>query len=152
MHVSMYVLFCHILHVYFMHIYVYICMCVYICMFYVYVYLYVCIYMYVHLCTYMLLFMYFLVHTFVCIKDIYLFVWQISMLLPQLLFGNAICVVSWNSFEILNLNTTTCSKSSTQVIKINIVNNYWLFVFIYMNKFWLIDWLCFLALILHRKD
>ena len=47
----------------------YIGMCIYICMFYVYVYLYMCN-MYVYLCTYMLLSMYVLVHTFVCVKVI----------------------------------------------------------------------------------
>ena len=53
--------------------YMYICMSVYIFMF-TYMYICMCVYMYVYLRTYMLLSMYVLVHTFVCIKVIYLFV------------------------------------------------------------------------------
>ena len=139
--------------------YMYICMCVYICMIYVNVYLYICIYMYVHLCTYMLLSVYVFVHAFVCVK-----VCLVDISVATSWFSIAILVFWYTlafSFEILNLNTTTCTKSSTQVIKINpgnmnslfpaflwivyfqpvIVNNYWLYIFIYINKFWLIDWL-----------
>ena len=96
--------------------------------------------------------MYVLVHTFVCIKvficlscrylGCYLLVWHCYL-------GSILAF----SFEIVKLNTTTCAKSSTQVIKINlgnmnslfptlIVNNSGcMYLFIWINSDWLIDWL-----------
>ena len=111
MFVSMYVLFrfvmlrMDVLFVSCMHIYV----CIYV---YVYVYLYVCVYMYVHLCTSILVSMYVLVHTFICIKVIclscrylgcYLLVWHCYL-------GSILAF----SFEFQNLNTTICTKTSNK--------------------------------------
>ena len=128
-------------------------MCVYICMFYIYVYLYLCIY--VCSSVYISASLYVCVHTYFCLHK--------SCLVNCLSCRYLGCYLSFCqcylgstlafSFEIVKLNTTTCTKSSTQVIKINlgnmnslfptlIVNNSGcMYLFIWINSDWLIDWL-----------
>ena len=114
--------------------YMYICMCVYICMFYVYVYLYVCIY--VCLSVYKDASLYVCVGTHFCLHKIYLVnclscrylgcylsVWHCYL-------G---CILAF-SFKIVKLNTTTCTKSSTQVIEMNLSNMNSLFLTLIVNN------------------
>ena len=145
MYVSMYVMFCHLLYVlqvYCMYIYIYIYIYVYIYLYvylYVYIYIYVyftqmyiCMRVYIYVYSSVLLSMYVLVHIFACIKVIclssrylgcYLSVWHCYMS-SKLAF----------SFEIVQLNTTTGTKSSTRVIKINQGNMNSLFPTIIINN------------------
>ena len=140
MHVCLhaYILFCHVLYVHCMNIYIFTYM--YICMrVYIYVcssvYIYASVYVYVgtHFCLYKC-------YLFNCLScrylGCYLSVWHCYL-------GSILAF----SFEIVKLNTTTCTRSSTQVIQINLGNmksefisyfncpQFWLYVFIYMNKF-----------------
>ena len=111
----------------------YICMCVYTFMF-TYMYICMCVYMYVYLHIYMLLSVYVLVHF--CLYRRYL-----VNCLPCRYLG---CYLSvWHcylgiilafSFEIVKLNTTICTKSSTQVIKINLGNMNSLFPTLIVNN------------------
>ena len=146
---SVFVCFVCILYVY-IHIYIYI----YIYMD-LYVYLYVCVYICIFICASL----YVCARTHFCLYKSYLFnclscrylgcylsVWHCYL-------GNILAF----SFEIVKLNTTTDTKSSTKVMKINlgsmnslfptiIVNNsgrMYLFIWINSNWFtdWLIDWL-----------
>ena len=112
-------------------IYVYICMCVYLCMFHVYAYLYLCVYicificasLYVcfgtHFCSYKKLFNFLSCRYLGC----HLSVWHCCL-------GNILAF----SFKIIKLNTTTCTKSSTQVIKINLGNMNSLFPTLIVNN------------------
>ena len=130
MNVSMYVLFCHVLYV----LYVY---CIYIYVYNIFMYMYIgmCVYMYVYLCTYMLLSMLVLVHTFVCIKVIQLIVCLLDIQVAYLSVWHCyLCSILAFSFEIVKLNTTTCTKSSTQVIKINLGNINSLFLTLIANN------------------
>ena len=123
---------------------IYLCICIFACvciyMFYVYVYLYVCIYVCSSVHIYASLVS---VGTHFCLYRSYVFnclcCWYLGYCLSvwHCYLGSILIF----SFKILNLNTTTCTKSSTQVRKINrgnmnslfptlIVNNYWLCVFI----------------------
>ena len=141
MYVSMYVLFCHVLYVWCVYcMYIYICIYLCTCIF-VYVYIYVgfrqmyicmCVYMYVYLCTYMPLSMYVLVHTFVCIKVIQLTACLVDIQVATSWFGIAILVVTQHSLS--KLNTTNCTKLSTQVIKINLGNMNSLFPTLIVNN------------------
>ena len=123
-------------------------MCVYICMFYIYVYLYLCIY--VCSSVYISASLYVCVHAYFCLHESYLVNCLSCRYLGcylsvcQCYLGSILAF----SFEIVKLNTTTCTKSSTQVTKINLgiisdfnCQRFLLHVFIYMNKFWFIDWL-----------
>ena len=121
-------------------LYVYICIYLCTCIF-VYVYIYVgfrqmyicmCVYMYVYLCTYMPLSMYVLVHTFVCIKVIQLTACLVDIQVATSWFGIAILVVTQHSLS--KLNTTNCTKLSTQVIKINLGNMNSLFPTLIVNN------------------
>ena len=139
MYISMYVMFCHLLHVlyvYCMYVYIFIYMyiCMYICMFHVYVYLHVCIYIYI--CIFIFASLYVCVDTHFCLCKSYLF-----NCLPCRYLG---CYLSvWHcclgsilafSFEIVKLNTTTGTKFSTQIIKINIGNMNSLFTTLIINN------------------
>ena len=114
--------------------YMYISICVYICMFYVYVYLYVCIHvclsmyiyasLYVCVGTHFCLYKSYLVNCLSCrYLGCYLLVWHCYL-------GSILAF----SFEIVKLNTTTCAKSSTQVIKINLGNMNSLFPTLIVNN------------------
>ena len=138
-------------------LYVYICICLCICIFVcVYIYvcftcMYICMCIYIHVCSsvYIYASLYVCVGTHFCLYKSYL----VNCLSCRYLG----CYLSvWHcylgsilafSFEIVKLNTTTCTRSSTQVIQINLGNmksefisyfncpQFWLYVFIYMNKF-----------------
>ena len=141
MYISMYVMFCHLLYVLYIYcmyvyifIYMYICMYVYICMFHVYVYLHVCIYIYI--CIFIFASLYVCVDTHFCLCKSYLF-----NCLPCRYLGYYLSV--WHcclgsilafSFEIVKLNTTTGTKFSTQIIKINIGNMNSLFTTLIINN------------------
>ena len=141
MYISMYVMFCHLLYVLYVYcmyvyifIYMYICMYVYICMFHVYVYLHVCIYIYI--CIFIFASLYVCVDTHFCLCKSYLF-----NCLPCRYLGYYLSV--WHcclgsilafSFEIVKLNTTTGTKFSTQIIKINIGNMNSLFTTLIINN------------------
>ena len=109
-------------------------MCVYICMFYIYVYLYLCIY--VCSSVYISASLYVCVHTYFCLHK--------SCLVNCLSCRYLGCYLSFCqcylgstlafSFEIVKLNTTTCTKSSTQVIKINLGNMNSLFPTLIVNN------------------
>ena len=108
-------------------------MCIYVCLsVYIYASIYACVG--AHFCLYKS----YLVNCLSCrYLGCYLSVWQCYL-------GSILAF----SFEIVKLNTTTCKKSSTQVIKINLgiisdfnCQKFLLHVFIYMDKFWVIDWL-----------
>ena len=103
-------------------------------MFYVYVYLYVCIY--VCLSVYKDASLYVCVGTHFCLHKIYLVnclscrylgcylsVWHCYL-------G---CILAF-SFKIVKLNTTTCTKSSTQVIEMNLSNMNSLFLTLIVNN------------------
>ena len=141
MYVSMYVMFCHflyVLYVYYIYtymyifIYMYICMCIYTCIFHMCLYLYVCIYI-IFICASLCL----CVGTHFCLYKSYLF--------NCLSCGYLGCYLSvWHcclgstlgfSFKIVKLNTTTGTKSSTRVIKINLGNMNSLFPTIIVNNF-----------------
>ena len=141
MYISMYVMFCHLLYVLYIYcmyvyifIYMYICMYVYICMFHVYVYLHVCIYIYI--CIFIFASLYVCVDTHFCLCKSYLF-----NCLPCRYLGYYLSV--WHcflgsilafSFEIVKLNTTTGTKFSTQIIKINVGNMNSLFTTLIINN------------------
>ena len=85
------------------------------CLFIVCIYMYMhlmyicmCVYIYVHLCTYMLVSMYVLVHAFICIKVIYLFVLLGCDFLVWYCYLGSILAFS---FEFQNFNTTICTKT-----------------------------------------
>ena len=144
MYVFMHGLFCHVLyvlHVYCMHVYVYI---------YVYVFLYVCIYMYVlGICIFVCVYIYVCscvyiyaslcvcVGTHFCLHKSYLFncfscrYLGCYVLVWHCYLGSILAF----SFEILNLNTTACTKSSTQVIKIKLGNMNSLFLTLIVNNY-----------------
>ena len=144
MYVFMHGLFSHVLyvlHVYCMHVYVYI---------YVYVFLYVCIYMYVlgiciFVCVYICVCSYVYIYASLCVC-----VGTHFCLHKSYLFNCFSCryhgcyVLVWHcylgsilafSFEILNLNTTACTKSSTQVIKIKLGNMNSLLLTLIVNNY-----------------
>ena len=105
--------------------YMYICICVYICMC-------ICTHICLCLCSYML------VQTFICIKVIYLSLTcrylRCYLLVLHCYLGSILVF----SFDFQNLNAIICTKTSnksTYVTKIV----YFVHVFIYLNKFWLID-------------
>ena len=110
--VSMYVMFCHVLYV----LYVY---CMYIHVYiYLYVYLYECVYICIFICgslyvcvgTYFCLYKSYLLNCLSCrYLGCYLSVWHCYL-------GSILAF----SFKIVKLNTTTCTRSSTQVIQINL--------------------------------
>ena len=115
-------------------IYIYIFMYMYICMFYVYVYLYVCIYvclsvykdasLYVCVGTHFYLHKIYLVNCLSCrYLGCYLSVWHCYL-------G---CILAF-SFKIVKLNTTTCTKCSTQVIEMNLSNMNSLFLTLIVNN------------------
>ena len=112
-------------------------------------YIYVCSSVYIYASLYVCVGTHFCLnksYLFNCLScrylDCYLLVWHCYL-----------CSILAFSFEIVNLNTTTCTKSSTQVIKINlgkmnslfptlIVNNSGcIYLFIWINSDWLTDWL-----------
>ena len=114
----------------------YIGMCIYVYV-YVYVYLYVSIYIYIYACMHVLRIciftcssMYMYVYRYVCVGTH--FCLYKSYLFNCLSCRYICCYLSvWNCylgsilaflFEIVKLNTTTCTKCSTQVIKINLGN------------------------------
>ena len=113
MYVSMYVLFCHVLYGCFVYIlYAYICMHLCICILayiYIYIYIYVCSSVYVYACLYVG------AGTDFCLYKSYLLNCLFCRYLGCYL---SVChcylgsILSF-SFEFLNLNTTTCTKSST---------------------------------------
>ena len=129
-------------------LYVYICTHLCVCIF-VYVYIHVCSSVYIYASLYVCVGTYFCLYKgylFSCLScgylGCYLSVWHCYL-------GNILAF----SFQIVNLNTTTCTKSSTQVIKMNLGNmNSWfpnlivsnsgcMYLFIWINSNWLIDWL-----------
>ena len=134
----------------YMYIFIYRYICMYIYIYIIYIYIFICVSLYVcvgtHFCFY---------KSF--IKVIYLIVCLVDIWVTTSQFGIAICSIPGSilafSFEIANLNTATGTKSSTQVIKINLGNTNSLFptlifnnsgcmyVFIRINSDWLIDWL-----------
>ena len=126
MYVSMYVMFCHVLYV----LYVY-CMYIHVCI-YLYVYLYECVYICIFICaslyvcvgTYFCLYKSYLLNCLSCrYLGCYLSVWHCYL-------GSILAFC----FEIVKLNTTTCTKSSTQVIKINLGNMNSLFLTLIVNN------------------
>ena len=141
-----------------MHVYFHVCyvlssfVCfvyiLYVCIYiYLYVYLYVCIYMYVsricifvcvyiYICIFIFASLYVCVDTHFCLCKSYLFnclscrylgcylsVWHCYL-------G---CILAF-SFKIVKLNTTTCTKSSTQVIEMNLSNMNSLFLTLIVNN------------------
>ena len=141
MYISMYVMFCHLLYVLYIYcmyvyifIYMYICMYVYICMFHVYVYLHVCIYIYI--CIFIFASLYVCVDTHFCLCKSYLFNCLSCRYLGCYLSVWHCCLGSILafSFEIVKLNTTTGTKFSTQIIKINIGNMNSLFTTLIINN------------------
>ena len=102
----------------------YVCMYIYIYIYiYIFMYVYICICVYIYVCSSLYIyafFMYLLVHTFVCIKVICLSYRYLGCCFSvwHCYLGSTLAF----SFEIVQLNTTTCTKSSTQVIKINLGN------------------------------
>ena len=128
MYVSMYVMFCHVLYVlyvYSMYIYIY----VYI---YLYVYLYVCVYIYI--CIFICASLYVCVGTHFCLYKSYLFVCLVDIQVATSWFHCYLGGILAFSFKIAKLNTTTCTKSSTQVIKINLGNMNSLFPTLIVNS------------------
>ena len=160
MYVSMCVMFCHVLYVCCMYIYVYI---------YLYVYLYVCIYIYIYVFMFHI-YAYLYVWVYICIficASLYVCVCTHFCLYENYLFNCLSCrhlgcyLLVWHrslgsilafSFEIVKLNTTTGTKSSTQVIKVSLGNMNSLFLtlivsnsgcmylFMQIKSDWLIDW------------
>ena len=119
--------------------YMYICMCVcvslslslyiYIYIYYIYIYIYPCMHV-LRICIFICSSMYIYVYRYVCVGTHF-------CLYKSYLFNCLSCryicgyLPVWNCylgsilaflFEIVNLNTTTCTKCSTQVIKINLGN------------------------------
>ena len=123
--------------IFFVYIRIYLSICIFVCV-YIYVcfmYVHICICVYIYVYSSVLLSMYVLVHIFVHIKS-YLFnflscrylgchlsVWHCYL-------GNILAF----SFKIIKLNTATCTKSSTQVIKINLGNMNSLFPNLIVNN------------------
>ena len=113
--------------------------------------------MYIYVCSsvYIYASLYVCVGTHFCLNKSYLFNCLSCRYLGcyLLVWHCYLCSILAFSFEIVNLNTTTCTKSSTQVIKINlgkmnslfptlIVNNSGcIYLFIWINSDWLTDWL-----------
>ena len=118
-------------------------------MFHVYVYLYMCVYICIFICASLSM----CVSTHFCFHKSYLFHCLFCRYLGCYLsywycyFGSILAFY----FEFVKLNTTTSTKSSTQVIKINVgnINSFFptiivnnsgcMYLFIYTNKFRLID-------------
>ena len=118
-------------------------------MFHVYVYLYMCVYICIFICASLSI----CVSTHFCFHKSYLFHCLFCRYLGCYLsywycyFGSILAF----SFEFVKLNTTTGTKSSTQVMKINVgnINSFFptiivnnsgcMYLFIYTNKFRLID-------------
>ena len=135
MYVSIYALFCHVLYrcfVCMLYAYIYICMYLCICIF-------VCVYIYACSSMYIYAFVYVCVGTHFCLYESYLFnclscrYLGCYLLVWHCYLGSILAF----SFEFLNLNTTTCTKSSVKVIKINlgIINS--LFSTLIVNSYWL---------------
>ena len=112
MYVSMYVLFCHVMYgcfvcVLYAYICMYLCTCIFVC-----VNIYVCESVCRYACVYLLFYLY-KSYLFNCLScrylGCYLSVWHCYL-------GSILAF----SFEIVKLNTTTCTRSSTQVIQINL--------------------------------
>ena len=107
-------------------------LCIYM---YIFMYVYICMCVSVYLCTYTLLSIYVLIHTFVCKKVIQLTVSLVYVQVATSRFGIAIWVsILAFSFEIVKLNTTTWTKSSIQIIKINLGNMNSLFPTLIVNN------------------
>ena len=118
-------------------------------MFHVYVYLYMCVYICIFICASLSI----CVSTHFCFHKSYLFHCLFCRYLGCYLsywyyyFGSILAF----SFEFVKLNTTTGTNSSTQVIKIKVgnINSFFptiivnnsgcMYLFIYTNKFRLID-------------
>ena len=84
--------------------------CIYM---YALMYMYMSIYLYVRLCSYMVGPMYVLVHTFICIKVIYLIFFSCRHLGCYLLVWNCyLGSILAFPFKLQNLNTTICAKTS----------------------------------------
>ena len=129
-HVSFHV--CYVLSCFVCMLYVYICIylsicifvCVYIyiyvCMFHIYVYLYVWVYICIFICTSL----YVCVCTHFCLYENYLFKCLSCRHLGcyLLVWHRYLGSILAFSFEIVKLNTTTGTKSSTQVIKVSLGN------------------------------
>ena len=148
MYVSMYVMFCHflyVLYVYCMHIYIYIYIYIHVYI-YLYVYLYVHIYMYISrvyicMCVYICIFicasLCLCVGAHFCLYKSYLFNCLSCGYLGCYLSVWHCCLGSTLGFsvKIVKLNTTTGTKSSTRVIKINLGNMNSLFPTIIVYNF-----------------
>ena len=109
-YVFMCIMFCHVL-CFVCILYVYICIYLYICIF-VCVYIYMFIYASLYVC----------VGTHFCLYKSYLFVCLVDIQVATSWFHCYSGGILAFSFKIAKLNTTTCTKSSTQVIKINLGN------------------------------
>ena len=128
MHVCFHV--CYVLSCFVCMLYVYICIYLSICIFVcVYIYMYVCFtYMYICMCEYIyvyssaLLSMYICTHF--CLYENYLFKCLSCRHLGcyLLVWHRYLGSILAFSFEIVKLNTTTGTKSSTQVIKVSLGN------------------------------
>ena len=141
-----------------MHVYFHVCyvlssfVCfvyiLYVCIYiYLYIYLYVCIYMYVsricifvcvyiYICIFIFASLYVCVDTHFCLCKSYLFNCLSCRYLGCYLSVWHCCLGSILafSFEIVKLNTTTGTKFSTQIIKINIGNMNSLFTTLIINN------------------
>ena len=132
MYMDLYIYLYVCVYIFMFNLYVYLYVCVYICMFHVYVYLYVCVYICIFICASL----YVCARTHFCLYKSYLFnclscrylgcylsVWHCYL-------GNILAF----SFEIVKLNTTTDTKSSTKVMKINLGSMNSLFPTIIVNN------------------
>ena len=142
----------------YIYVYVYLYVYLYVCIYYVcFTYMYICMCIYIHVCSsvYIYASLYVCVGTHFCLYTSYL----VNCLSCRYLG----CYLSvWHcylgsilafSFKIVKLDTTICTKFSTQVMKINlgninslfptlIVNNSdCIYLFIWINSDWLTDWL-----------
>ena len=161
-HVSFHV--CYVLSCFVCMLYVYICIylsiCIFVCV-YIYIYIYVCmfhiyvyLYVWVYICIFICASLYVCVCTHFCLYENYLFNYLSCRHLGcyLLVWHRYLGSILAFSFEIVKLNTTTGTKSSTQVIKVSLGNMNSLFLtlivsnsgcmylFIQINSDWLIDW------------